>query len=109
SVCALTLTLGIVNSKLTALDSTDLQQTESTAAEETPAQPVDPPIKEKRSEEKNEDENKGLEALNQATEIKMTAETLRDLNSVIRLCEKAKEDGFDIGIFFRQDKQERLE
>ncbi|MCL2347035.1 MAG: tetratricopeptide repeat protein [Planctomycetaceae bacterium] len=41
--------------------------------------------------EKNE--NKGLDALNQATEIKMSAETLRDLSLVIKLCEKAKEDG----------------
>ncbi|MDR1384046.1 MAG: tetratricopeptide repeat protein [Planctomycetaceae bacterium] len=90
---AFTLTLLIVNSELKAQNNTDLQQAESVAAEEKPEQPTDPPAKEKQPKEKAEDENKGLEALNQATEIKMTAEVLRDLNSVIRLCEKAKEDG----------------
>ena len=49
---------------------------------------------EKADQKKPEiNENKGLDALNQATEIKMSAETLRDLSLVIKLCEKAKEDG----------------
>jgi len=44
-------------------------------------------------EKSSENENAGLEALNHAIEIKMSAETMRDLNNVVRLCEKAKEDG----------------
>ena len=53
----------------------------------------DQPIDGKEPEKPSENENAGLEALNHAIEIKMSAETMRDLNSVIRLCEKAKEDG----------------
>ena len=49
---------------------------------------TDDPVTKERA-----DSNAGLESLNQAIEIKMSAETMRDLNSVIRLCEKAKEDG----------------
>ncbi len=57
-------------------------------------QPVpDQPVDGQESEKTTDDENPGLEALNQAIEIKMSAETMRDLNNVIRLCEKAKEDG----------------
>jgi len=55
--------------------------------------PDDQPIEDKKPEQPSENENAGLEALNHAIEIKMSAETMRDLNSVIRLCEKAKEDG----------------
>ncbi|MCL2117464.1 MAG: tetratricopeptide repeat protein [Planctomycetaceae bacterium] len=53
----------------------------------------DQPIEGQEPEKTPENENPGLEALNQAIEIKMSAETMRDLNNVIRLCEKAIEDG----------------
>jgi tetratricopeptide (TPR) repeat protein len=56
----------------------------------------DQPIEEKEPEKPSENENAGLESLNHAIEIKMSAETMRDLNSVIRLCEKAKEDGLTV-------------
>ncbi|MCL2623600.1 MAG: tetratricopeptide repeat protein [Planctomycetaceae bacterium] len=53
----------------------------------------DQPIEGKEPAQTHENENAGLETLNQAIEIKMSAETLRDLNNVIRLCEKAIEAG----------------
>ena len=53
----------------------------------------DQPIEGQEPEKTPENDNAGLETLNQAIEIKMSAETLRDLNNVIRLCEKAIEDG----------------
>jgi Putative Zn-dependent protease, contains TPR repeats len=56
-------------------------------------QPKDDPAPEEKEEKSGKNENAGLEILNQAIEIKMSAETMRDLNTVIRLCEKAKEDG----------------
>jgi len=60
----------------------------------SPIRPADDqPIDGQEPEKPSENENAGLEALNHAIEIKMSAETMRDLNSVIRLCEKAKEDG----------------
>ena len=53
----------------------------------------DQPIEDEEPEKSSENDNAGLESLNHAIEIKMSAETMRDLNSVIRLCEKAIEDG----------------
>ena len=79
---------------LTCAIATSWAQDELTNSEPSTATAADDqPIEGQEPGKTPVNDNAGLETLNQAIEIKMSAETLRDLNSVIRLCEKAIEDG----------------